>query len=126
MRRSLAFSRYLLPMCWASSTLVAQKAALLCAPHPEPIFVVITFETAQGIVLCVVAVQHLSICRSYLGLLWLERLKSCAAVLVKNCCVAWQGRHWVLDPIDGTRGFVGMRQYAVCLGLLDKGQVIGA
>ena len=35
---------------------------------------------------------------------------------------ALQGRHWVLDPIDGTRGFVGMRQYAVCLGLLDAGQ----
>ena len=33
-----------------------------------------------------------------------------------------QGRHWVLDPIDGTRGFVGMRQYAVCLGLLDAAQ----
>ena len=34
-----------------------------------------------------------------------------------------QGRHWVLDPIDGTRGFVGRRQYAVCLGLLDGGKV---
>ena len=34
-----------------------------------------------------------------------------------------QGRHWVLDPIDGTRGFVGLRQYAVCLGLLDQGKV---
>ena len=34
-----------------------------------------------------------------------------------------QGRHWVLDPIDGTRGFVGLRQYAICLGLLDQGQV---
>ena len=34
------------------------------------------------------------------------------------------GRHWVLDPIDGTRGFVGMRQYAVCLGLLDAGEVV--
>lgn len=33
------------------------------------------------------------------------------------------GRHWVLDPIDGTRGFVGMRQYAVCLGLLQDGDV---
>jgi 3'-phosphoadenosine 5'-phosphosulfate (PAPS) 3'-phosphatase len=30
-----------------------------------------------------------------------------------------EGRHWVLDPIDGTRGFVGMRQYAVCLGMLQ-------
>lgn len=29
----------------------------------------------------------------------------------------------VLDPIDGTRGFVGMRQYSVCLGLIDEGTV---
>ena len=34
-----------------------------------------------------------------------------------------EGFHWVLDPIDGTRGFVGMRQYAVCLGLLHHGKV---
>eukprot|EP00884_Botryococcus_braunii_P005140 jgi/Botrbrau1/14627/Bobra.0364s0011.1 len=34
-----------------------------------------------------------------------------------------KGRHWVLDPIDGTRGFVGLRQYAVCLGMLDGGQL---
>ena len=33
------------------------------------------------------------------------------------------GQHWVLDPIDGTRGFVGMRQYAVCLGMLQEGEV---
>jgi 3'(2'), 5'-bisphosphate nucleotidase/inositol polyphosphate 1-phosphatase len=37
------------------------------------------------------------------------------------------GRHWVLDPIDGTRGFVGGRQYAVCLALLEEGQLaVGA
>ncbi|PNH10282.1 SAL1 phosphatase, partial [Tetrabaena socialis] len=35
------------------------------------------------------------------------------------------GRHWVLDPIDGTRGFVGMRQYSVCLGMLQEGEVSG-
>ena len=29
----------------------------------------------------------------------------------------------MLDPIDGTRGFVGMRQYAVCLGMLQDGEV---
>lgn len=33
------------------------------------------------------------------------------------------GLHWVLDPIDGTRGFVANRQYAVCLGLLHDGEV---
>lgn len=52
-------------------------------------------------------------------------------VTFNNVCIffsnirhIWQGQHWVLDPIDGTRGFVGMRQYAVCLGLLEGGQVI--
>lgn len=30
----------------------------------------------------------------------------------------------MLDPIDGTRGFLGLRQYAVCLGLLDTGRVV--
>lgn len=34
-----------------------------------------------------------------------------------------EGIHWVLDPIDGTRGFVGGRQYAVCLGMIKDGQV---
>lgn len=34
------------------------------------------------------------------------------------------GRHWVLDPIDGTKGFVRGDQYAVALGLLDEGSVV--
>jgi 3'-phosphoadenosine 5'-phosphosulfate (PAPS) 3'-phosphatase len=33
------------------------------------------------------------------------------------------GVHWVLDPIDGTRGFANSRQYAVCLGMLQDGQL---
>jgi 3'-phosphoadenosine 5'-phosphosulfate (PAPS) 3'-phosphatase len=33
------------------------------------------------------------------------------------------GLHWVLDPIDGTRGFANGRQYAVCLGMLQHGQL---
>ncbi|SGY20188.1 BQ5605_C017g08517 [Microbotryum silenes-dioicae] len=35
-----------------------------------------------------------------------------------------QGRHWALDPIDGTKGFLRGGQYAVCLGLLLDGQVV--
>ncbi|GLT50307.1 hypothetical protein SLA2020_237990 [Shorea laevis] len=35
-----------------------------------------------------------------------------------------QGRHWVLDPIDGTKGFVRGDQYAIALALLDEGQVV--
>lgn len=34
------------------------------------------------------------------------------------------GRYWVLDPIDGTKGFLRMDQYAVALGLIDKGEVV--
>ncbi|KAJ9177821.1 hypothetical protein P3X46_012993 [Hevea brasiliensis] len=34
------------------------------------------------------------------------------------------GRHWVLDPIDGTKGFLRGDQYAIALALLDEGQVV--
>lgn len=34
------------------------------------------------------------------------------------------GKHWVLDPIDGTLGFVRGNQYAVALALIDKGEVV--
>ncbi|XP_002972451.2 SAL1 phosphatase [Selaginella moellendorffii] len=35
-----------------------------------------------------------------------------------------QGRHWVLDPIDGTKGFLRGEQYAIALALLDRGSVV--
>ncbi|XP_006663887.1 3'(2'),5'-bisphosphate nucleotidase-like [Oryza brachyantha] len=34
------------------------------------------------------------------------------------------GRHWILDPIDGTKGFIRGDQYAIALALLDKGKVV--
>lgn len=34
------------------------------------------------------------------------------------------GRHWALDPIDGTKGFLRGGQYAVCLGLIEDGEVV--
>ncbi|KAK3998327.1 putative 3',5'-bisphosphate nucleotidase [Cladorrhinum sp. PSN332] len=38
-----------------------------------------------------------------------------------------QGRIWTLDPIDGTKGFLRGGQYAVCLALLQDGDVkVGA
>lgn len=36
------------------------------------------------------------------------------------------GRHWVLDPVDGTLGFVRGDQYAVALALVDDGNVVVA
>ena len=35
-----------------------------------------------------------------------------------------KGRHWVLDPVDGTLGFIRGDQYAVALALLEDGKVI--
>jgi len=35
-----------------------------------------------------------------------------------------QGRHWVVDPIDGTKGFLRGDQYAVALGLIEDGEVV--
>jgi 3'(2'), 5'-bisphosphate nucleotidase len=34
------------------------------------------------------------------------------------------GRFWVLDPIDGTKGFLRGEQYAVALGLVEEGRVV--
>lgn len=34
------------------------------------------------------------------------------------------GRHWILDPIDGTKGFLRNDQYAIALALLDEGEVV--
>ena len=34
------------------------------------------------------------------------------------------GRHFTLDPIDGTKGFLRLDQYAVALGLIEDGQVV--
>ena len=33
------------------------------------------------------------------------------------------GRIWALDPIDGTKGFLRGGQYAVCLALIEDGDV---
>ncbi|PON70579.1 3(2),5 -bisphosphate nucleotidase HAL [Parasponia andersonii] len=35
-----------------------------------------------------------------------------------------QGRYWVLDPVDGTLGFVRGDQYAVALALIEDGKVV--
>ncbi|KAL3645492.1 hypothetical protein CASFOL_010672 [Castilleja foliolosa] len=34
------------------------------------------------------------------------------------------GSHWVLDPVDGTLGFVRGDQYAIALAMIDYGQVV--
>ena len=34
-------------------------------------------------------------------------------------------RTWVIDPIDGTKGFLAMRHYAICLGVLTDGKPTG-
>jgi 3'(2'), 5'-bisphosphate nucleotidase len=33
-------------------------------------------------------------------------------------------RFWTLDPVDGTKGFLRKEQYAVCLSLVENGQVV--
>ena len=35
-----------------------------------------------------------------------------------------RGRFWVIDPIDGTKGFIRGEQYAVALALIENGEVV--
>jgi len=46
-----------------------------------------------------------------------------AAIDRGNANAGPRGRFWVLDPIDGTKGFLRGDQYAVALALLEEGQV---
>jgi 3'(2'), 5'-bisphosphate nucleotidase len=34
------------------------------------------------------------------------------------------GRHWTVDPVDGTKGFLRNQQYAVALALVEDGRVV--
>ena len=34
-----------------------------------------------------------------------------------------EGRHWILDPVDGTVGFVRGEQYAIALAMIDSGEL---
>lgn len=34
-------------------------------------------------------------------------------------------RTWLIDPIDGTKGFIALRHYAIAVGLLENHRVIG-
>lgn len=38
---------------------------------------------------------------------------------------AASNRTWVIDPIDGTKGFLGLRHYAVAVGIVEDGQPVG-
>jgi 3'(2'), 5'-bisphosphate nucleotidase len=40
-----------------------------------------------------------------------------------NSNVSISDRWWTIDPIDGTKGFINGRQYAICLALLLKDKV---
>ncbi len=35
-----------------------------------------------------------------------------------------QKRYWVLDPVDGTKGFLRKEQYAIALALVERGEVL--
>lgn len=35
-----------------------------------------------------------------------------------------QRRYWVLDPVDGTKGFLRKEQYAIALALVERGEVL--
>lgn len=48
----------------------------------------------------------------------LESIRRC------NSTGGAKGRYWVLDPVDGTLGFVRGDQYAIALALIENGQVI--
>lgn len=57
-----------------------------------------------------------------------DRTRVCEALDLgtSGCADGWSatGRTWVLDPIDGTKGFLRGQQFCVALALLDQGSPV--
>ncbi|CAM9375087.1 unnamed protein product [Ectocarpus fasciculatus] len=74
----------------------------------------------------------LSVVRTVLGRQGLAEAELCAAIDLgarghgknKRGRRGIGGRTWVLDPIDGTKGFLRGEQFCVALGLLDGGKAV--
>ncbi|CAM9804622.1 unnamed protein product, partial [Hapterophycus canaliculatus] len=74
----------------------------------------------------------LSVVSTVLGQRGLTEAELCAAIDLgarghgKHERGHWRkgGRTWVLDPIDGTKGFLRGEQFCVALGLLDRGKAV--
>ncbi|CAN0296491.1 unnamed protein product [Ectocarpus sp. 12 AP-2014] len=74
----------------------------------------------------------LSVVRTVLGRQGLAEAELCAAIDLgtrghgknKRGRRGKGGRTWVLDPIDGTKGFLRGEQFCVALGLLDGGKAV--
>jgi 3'(2'), 5'-bisphosphate nucleotidase len=53
-----------------------------------------------------------------------DRDRLCWALDRCNDEAAPTGRHWTVDPVDGTKGFLRGGQYAVALALIEDGKVV--
>lgn len=52
--------------------------------------------------------------------------KNIVAWLDQGTGVENPARTWIVDPIDGTKGFVAMRHYAIGVGIIENGHPTGA
>lgn len=63
----------------------------------------------------------------HIGGVTLTPQQVCDAIDAGGSLGGKKGRHWILDPVDGTYGFVQGDQYAVALAMIDDGElVVGA
>lgn len=55
-----------------------------------------------------------------------DSLDGVVEILSRGNPDATSGRFWVLDPIDGTKGFLRGGQYAIALALVEEGELVAA
>ena len=68
--------------------------------------------------------QTLSAVTSYVSSLHPESSKESVCNWIDHGSGELESRFWVLDPIDGTKGFLRGDQYVVALALVEEGQVV--
>jgi len=68
--------------------------------------------------------RHLAAVRRFVGqIIGLEVTSETVCQWIDRGNGEATGRYWVLDPIDGTKGFLRQDQYAIALGLIEDNQV---
>ncbi len=68
--------------------------------------------------------ETLRVVTEYLARLHPEATPESVCRWIDHGTAAPAGRFWVLDPIDGTKGFLRGEQYVVALALIERGEVV--
>ena len=106
-----ALVAYRLMQAFPADGLLAEEDSSSLRPHPETLL-----QVSEYVGRCVPGADSEQVCA------WIDHGRT-GSGQKSSSQDAEGGRTWVLDPVDGTKGFLRGDQYALALALLVDGQV---